>query len=76
MFVCTKCGKNDCFEFMINPKYKGLKEISCSTDKKGNIVISTDGHSFIPDLTFMNNHAVCSFCGSVYCWDYSKRGAK
>lgn len=76
MFVCTKCGKTDCFELMINPNYEGSKKVEYSIDKKGNINIKTDGHSFIPDLNFMNNHAVCSYCGSIYNWSYSKRSAK
>ncbi|MCR5261861.1 MAG: hypothetical protein K6C94_08510 [Candidatus Gastranaerophilales bacterium] len=76
MFVCTKCGKADSFEFMVNPYYKSPEKIKSSVDKKGNLSITADGHTFTPDLNFMNNYAVCSFCGSIYCWDYSKRGEK
>lgn len=76
MFVCTKCGKTDNFEFMISPYYKPSEKVKYSFDKKGNLIINADGHTFAPDLTFMNNYAVCSFCGSIYCWDYSQRGNK
>lgn len=76
MFICTKCGKIDSFELMLNPNYNGSKEIEYLIDKKGNLKITADGHSFVPDLNFMNNHAVCSYCGSIYNWKYAKRGEK
>ena len=30
-----------------------------------------DGYTFTPDLHFMNGHAVCNYCGSINCWEYS-----
>ena len=33
-------------------------------------VITVDGYKFIPDLQFMNDHAVCKYCGQIYMWDY------
>lgn len=72
MFTCTKCKKTDNFELMFSPNYKGSKKIEHRLDKKGRITFTADGHTFTPDLNFMNNYAVCSYCGSIYCWDYSK----
>ena len=34
------------------------------------IEITVDGYKFIPDLQFMNDHAVCRYCGQIYMWDY------
>ena len=58
---------------MFNPEYKGEKNIQKSIDKNGNIHITTDNYTFIPDINFMNKHAVCSYCGSIYCWGISDR---
>ena len=71
MFVCKKCKRVDNFELMFSPDYQGERKIERSIDSKGNIKITADGYTFIPDLTFMNNHAVRGYCGSIYCWDYS-----
>ena len=70
MFVCKKCKKADKFELMFSPDYEGEKKITKKYDSKGRIKISVDGYTFTPDLMFMNNHAVCSYCGSIYSWEY------
>ena len=31
-----------------------------------------DGYTFIPDLMFMNQFAVCRYCGQIYMWEYEK----
>ncbi len=70
MFKCKKCNSKDKFELMFNPSYQGAKEFEVSYTKNNDILINVDGYSFIPDLIFMNNHAVCRYCGNIHCWDY------
>ena len=71
MFVCKKCKSIDKFELMFNPDYKGKGIISKQINEQGQIVINVDGYTFIPDIQFMNAHAVCSYCGEINCWEYS-----
>ena len=70
MFKCKKCNSNDKFELMFNPDYKGAKDFKVAYTKAGDIQITVDGYTFIPDLSFMNSHAVCRYCGNIGCWDY------
>ncbi len=70
MFKCRKCKSVDKFELMFSPSYKGSKTFDISNTKSGDIQITVDGYTFIPDLGFMNNHAVCRYCGQIHCWDY------
>lgn len=70
MFRCKSCGKTDKFELMFSPDYKGSRTFTTSYTKAGEIEITVDGYKFIPDLAFMNGHAVCKYCGSIYKWDY------
>lgn len=70
MFKCRKCSNIDKFELMFSPSYQGSKTFSVEYTKNNDIKISVDGYVFIPDLTFMNNHAVCKYCGNINCWDY------
>lgn len=70
MFKCKKCNSIDKFELMFSPDYKGDKAFEKKHTKSGDIQITVDGYTFVPDLTFMNNHAVCRFCGNIYIWDY------
>ena len=71
MFKCKKCGSVDKFELMFSPEYKGAKTFDVSYTKNKDIMISVDGFTFIPDLSFMNAHAVCKYCGNINCWDYN-----
>ncbi len=71
MFKCKKCNSIDKFELMFNPEYNGPKNFNIQYTKNNDIQISVDGYTFIPDLTFMNNHAVCRYCGNINCWDYN-----
>ena len=57
---------------MFSPEYEGSKEFSMSYNKNKELEISVDGYTFVPDLTFMNEHAVCKYCGQIYIWDYSE----
>ena len=70
MFKCKKCNSVDKFELMFNPEYKGAKIFEVKYTKNKDIQITVDGCTFIPDLMFMNAHAVCGFCGSINQWDY------
>ena len=71
MFKCKKCGSVDKFELMFSPEYEGAKTFDVSYTKNKDIMISVDGFTFIPDLSFMNAHAVCKYCGNINCWDYN-----
>ena len=70
MFICRGCKSIDKFELMFAPDYKGAKSFEQKYNTKGEIEISVDGYTFIPDLQFMNQHAVCRYCGQIYMWDY------
>jgi hypothetical protein len=71
MFICKKCKSIDKFELMFSPTYRGEKNFETAYNTKGEIEITVDGYTFIPDLQFMNEHAVCKYCGQIYCWDYN-----
>ena len=71
MFKCKKCNSVDKFELMFSPEYKGTKDFEVSYTKNKDIQINVDGYLFIPDLRFMNSHAVCKHCGNINCWDYN-----
>lgn len=70
MFICKNCKSVDKFELMFDEDYRGNKEYSYYYDKNSNVVIEVNGYIFKPDLFFMNNHAVCRYCGQIYIWDY------
>lgn len=55
---------------MFSPDYKGDKSFDKKYAKNGDIQITVDGYTFVPDLSFMNGHAVCRYCGNIYIWDY------
>lgn len=70
MFKCKKCNSIDKFELMFSPSYSGSKQFEVTYTKNNDIKINVDGFTFIPDLSFMNSHAVCRYCGNINCWDY------
>ena len=70
MFKCKKCNSIDKFELMFSPTYQGSKTFDVTQTKSGDIQITVDGYTFIPDIGFMNSHAVCRYCGQIHCWDY------
>lgn len=70
MFICKNCKSIDKFELMFSPDYKGSKSFKHKYNDKGDIEITVDGYTFTPDLTFMNQFAVCKYCGQIYMWDY------
>ena len=59
MFRCKKCGTVDDFGLMLNPGYKGKGEFSKTINEHDELLFNIDGYEFIPDLGFMNAHAVC-----------------
>ncbi len=71
MFKCKKCNSIDKFELMFSPSYTGSKQFDVTYTQNNDIKINVDGFTFIPDLSFMNNHAVCRYCGNINCWDYN-----
>ncbi len=73
MFVCRKCKKVDNFDLMLSHGYQGEGKVEKIVDANGKMMITVDGYTFVPDLDFMNNYAVCGYCGGIYCWDYSKQ---
>ena len=70
MFICKNCKSVDKFELMFSPDYRGEKKFLQEYNKNGDIEITVDGYCFVPDLQFMNEHAVCKYCGQIYMWDY------
>ena len=70
MFICKNCKSVDKFELMFSPEYQGPRRYEQTSNKKNELQISVDGYTFIPDLQFMNEHAVCRYCGQIYMWDY------
>ena len=55
---------------MFSPDYKGSKSFKNAYNDKNEIEITVDGYTFVPDLIFMNQFAVCKYCGQIYMWDY------
>lgn len=55
---------------MFSPDYGGEKNFVQKYNKNKEIEITVDGYTFVPDLAFMNDHAVCRYCGQIYIWDY------
>ena len=66
----SEMSAQDKFELMFSPDYLGPKNFETTYNENGDIVITVDGYTFVPDLNFMNTHAVCRYCGNIYCWDY------
>lgn len=69
MFICTNCNSIDKFELMFNPNYQGSKAFDINIDEN-QLSITVDGYTFSPDIRFMQNHAVCKYCGEINIWDY------
>ena len=76
MFICKNCKTADRFELMFAPDYQGEKRFQMEYNEKGELEITVDGYKFIPDLQFMNAHAVCGYCGQIYMWDYNMKGVQ
>ena len=70
MFICKNWKSVDKFELMFSPDYRGEKVFLQEYNQNGEIEITVDGYKFVPDLQFMNEHAVCKYCGQIYMWDY------
>ena len=70
MFRCTSCKQVDNFSLMLSENYDGPGVFRQDVNEHGEIIINIDGFEFIPDLSFMNSHAVCKFCGAIHCFEY------
>ncbi len=70
MFRCKNCQSTDKFELMFSKDYEGARNYSQKYVIGKRLEISVDGYSFTPSVEFMNEHAVCKFCGQTYIWEY------
>lgn len=70
MFKCSSCLQVDNFSLMLSPDYSGPGVFKQTLNEHGEIIITIDNFEFIPDLAFMNSHAVCKYCGSIHCFEY------
>jgi hypothetical protein len=55
---------------MFSKDYEGARNYSQKYVIGKRLEISVDGYSFTPSVEFMNEHAVCKFCGQTYIWEY------
>lgn len=69
MYICKNCKNVDKFELMFSPEYEGGQDFRQVYNEYNEIEITIDGYTFIPDLEFMNKHAVCRYCGQIYVWE-------
>ncbi|MGD9580470.1 MAG: hypothetical protein AB7V50_03795 [Vampirovibrionia bacterium] len=70
MFKCTQCDQIDDFSLMLSSDYTGPGNFSQTYNEFNEILINIDGFEFIPDLSFMNSHAVCRFCNAIHSFEY------
>lgn len=70
MFKCTQCQQIDNFSLMLSSDYTGPGVFSQTRNEHNEIVINVDGFEFIPDLSFMNSHAVCKYCNTIHSFEY------
>ncbi len=72
MYRCSNCSSVDKFELMFSDEYSGNKNFIQRYNQHHQIEITIDGHTFIPTIDFMNEHAVCKYCGQIYIWEYER----
>ncbi len=70
MYKCKNCNSIDKFELMFDENYQGNRNFMQKYNNRQQIEITIDGYTFVPTLDFMNEHAVCKYCGQIYIWDY------
>lgn len=70
MYRCSNCKNIDKFELMFDENYLGNRKFLQKYNNRQQIEITIDGNTFTPTLDFMNQHAVCKFCGQIYIWEY------
>lgn len=70
MFRCTSCDQIDNFSLVLSANYAGPGVFTQNVNEHGEIIINIDGYEFIPDLPFMNTHAVCKYCGQINGFEY------
>ena len=76
MYKCKNCNSIDKFELMFDENYQGNRNFMQKYNNRQQIEITIDGYTFVPSLDFMNEHAVCKYCGQIYIWDYDQKGKK
>lgn len=67
MFRCKECGSIE-FQLVVHPDYQGTVEVS--SNEFNEVVVTANGQSFIADMMFMNQFAVCGQCGGIKNWEY------
>ena len=72
MYKCSNCNNVDKFELMFAEDYEGNRNFVQKYNHRHQIEITIDGHTFVPTLDFMNEHAVCKYCGQIYTWEYER----
>ena len=70
MYRCSNCKNTDKFELMFSDDYKGNRKFLQKYNNRQQIEITIDGNTFVPTLDFMNQYAVCKYCGQIYTWEY------
>ena len=76
MFKCRNCKSVDKFELMFSKDYDKEKTYTQAYNEKNQIEITVGDYTFIPDLNFMNEHAVCRYCGQIYIWEKEEKNEK
>ncbi|MBQ3311259.1 hypothetical protein IJG72_04205 [bacterium] len=69
MYRCSNCKSIDKFELMFSDDYKGNRNFMQKYNNRKEIEITIDDYTFIPTLDFMNEYAVCKYCGQIYIWE-------
>lgn len=67
MFQCKNCRATE-FQLMVQPGYQGTVEVSYNEFDE--VVLQVNGKSFVADLMFMNQFAVCKECDAIKSWEY------
>lgn len=67
MFQCKSCHATE-FQLVIHPSYQGTVEVGCNEFNE--VVVTVNQQSFVADLLFMNQYAVCKQCEAIKNWEY------
>jgi hypothetical protein len=67
MFQCKKCQTTE-FRLVIHPDYQGTVEVGCNEFDE--VVVTANQQTFVADLMFMNQFAVCQQCDAIKNWEY------
>ncbi|MEB3287301.1 MAG: hypothetical protein VKJ04_07345 [Vampirovibrionales bacterium] len=67
MFKCKDCDSL-LFDLVLQPEYQGSVAIRINEHQEVEVAINEQ--SFVADLMFMNQFALCKDCGSIKRWEY------